>query len=116
MDGGLRGMTKRDDSIWMVARLVSLLAENGVHQTDVTVTDLIPEGADQESNKAFFHIVEWLEAEGVVRPAETVLRQRSAVNRCRVRTDRKVFGVPGESVVCYRCLCLQAGKGQQPTA
>lgn len=60
-------MGKRAESTTMVARLVDLLAENGLAKTEVASRDFLPTNADQEQIQLFADIVKWLQDEGVVR-------------------------------------------------
>ena len=66
MDGELR-VGKRNDSTMIVAKLVNLLAENGLARTAVASRNFLPTGADQEKIQLFADTVKWHEDEGVVR-------------------------------------------------
>ncbi len=60
-------MNKRDQSALMVAKLVDLLAENGLSKTEVSSSSFLPQDADQAQIQLFADIVKWLQNEGVVR-------------------------------------------------
>lgn len=60
-------MNKRDESILLMAKLVSFLAENGLSRTELASRDFLPEKADQAQIQLFVDTVKWLVDEGVLR-------------------------------------------------
>lgn len=60
-------MTKREESTLLIARLVEMLAANGVTETEISSHEFVENPENDEQVQMFVDAVKWLEAEGVVR-------------------------------------------------
>ena len=60
-------MSKREQSVFMIARIVERLAENGVIEESLSSHDLIVDNPTNDEVQLFVDAIKWLRSEGVIR-------------------------------------------------